>query len=469
MWIRYEKRLKQKKILDGIRSLLELCDKEFIPPLSQRESTTQRGLNGNGEPGGALDRYFSGIRFQEALIALENGKVIGFMSFRRNYVSLEIPPSFSPNLYITTVIVHPDFRRRGITNRFYHELIERFIGYHIFTRTWSTNLSHAGILSDHKFYEYCRIKNDRGPGVDTVYYHHLPLKRTRWQVVRQYRLTGSLLFLSLLVGLTVLFLLIWLLTDGGILHELSIAFSTSLIASALCLLSETLLKYRESKNDEYINTLKSFGIENLRFHKDELLESAIPSCSHEIWISGYRLIMTSKASFREALCTACRRSRGLKVRVLTVAPWSDTFRYVYGKEPVADNYIKVLYDLCGCVQEYNTVLEVRMTEKPLFNDTYKVDSRFITSPYLHCTDPGQQKITAKDFFSLDINDPEKELFGLVEKDYTAVWDTASLQLDISSFWESFSAVDVGVLSDEEKLAHLKRYCIKREQEENTEG
>lgn len=217
-------------------------------------------------------------------------------------------------------------------------------------------------------------------------------------------------------------MLIWLLTDGGILHELSIAFSTSLIASALCLLSETLLKYRESKNDEYINTLKSFGIENLRFQKDELLESAIPSCSHEIWISGYRLIMTSKASFREALCTACRRSRGLKVRVLTVAPWSDTFRYVYGKEPVADNYIKVLYDLCRCVQEYNTVLEVRMTEKPLFNDTYKVDSRFITSPYLHCTDPGQQKITAKDFFL--------STSTILKKNCSASWKRITLRYGI---------------------------------------
>ena len=38
-----------------------------------------------------------------------------------------------------------------------------------------------------------------------------------------------------------------------------------------------------SQNDEYINNLKSFGIENLRFHKDELLELLIPKCRNEIW------------------------------------------------------------------------------------------------------------------------------------------------------------------------------------------
>ena len=95
-------------------------------------------------------------------------------------------------------------------------------------------------------------------------------KKSR-QVMKQYRLTGNFLFLLLLVVLTAAFVTAWSLTDGGVLHELSIAFATSLIALALCLLSDTLLKYKESQNDEYINNLKSFGIENLRFHKDELL------------------------------------------------------------------------------------------------------------------------------------------------------------------------------------------------------
>ena len=120
--------------------------------------------------------------------------------------------------------------------------------------------------------------------------------------------------------LTAAFVTAWSLTDGGVLHELSIAFATSLIASALCLLSDTLLKYKESQNDEYINNLKSFGIENLRFHKDELLELLIPKCRNEIWITGYRLIMTGKKSFRRALCQACAETKGLRVRVLAVPP-----------------------------------------------------------------------------------------------------------------------------------------------------
>lgn len=130
--------------------------------------------------------------------------------------------------------------------------------------------------------------------------------------MKQYRLTGNFLFLLLLVVLTAAFVTAWSLTDGGVLHELSIAFATSLIALALCLLSDTLLKYKESQNDEYINNLKSFGIENLRFHKDELLELLIPKCRNEIWITGYRLIMTGKSPFAERSARPAPRRRALE-------------------------------------------------------------------------------------------------------------------------------------------------------------
>ena len=249
-------------------------------------------------------------------------------------------------------------------------------------------------------------------------------------------------------------------SGGGIVHELSIAFSTSLIASVLCLLSDSILKYRESKNDEYINTLKSFGIENLQFHKDELLESIIPKCSSEIWISGYRLIMTAKASFLEALAAACQNQPGIQIKVLTVAPWSETFRLVYADEDVTDNYLKVFYTLCRCMKSYNIRLEIRMTEKPIFNDTYRVDDRFVTGPYLHCLNQNNQKITAKDFFSLDINDAKKELFGIISKDYMAVWNSAMCALDCSSFYDvcQNGKDSIPQYGKEEKLDLIQKCC-----------
>ena len=89
---------------------------------------------------------------------------------------------------------------------------------------------------------------------------------------------------------------------------------------------------------------------------------------------------------------------------------------------MSDNYIKIFSDLCSCAENYGTNLEIRFTEKPIFNDTYKIDDRFITGPYLHCSDKNNGRITAKDFFSLDINDPQKELYGLIYKDYMTVWE-----------------------------------------------
>lgn len=461
MVIRFMKHIKNRHVLDGIMELLTLCNYEFVPPLSCRNSTTQSLLSNQNDDAAVPYAYFENIRVQSVFVALENGNVVGFMSFKKNYYSSEIPTTMTPNVYITTVIVHPHYRNQGITNKLYSALLERFTGYHVFTRTWSTNLGHTRILSSRKFYEFRRLKDDRGEGIDTVYYHHAPASRTRFQIIQQYRLTGNLMFLLLLVVLTVIFLVAWLLTQNGdILHELSIAFSTSLIASALCLLSDMILKYRESKNDEYINTLKSFGIENLQFHKDELLEQIIPKCSSEIWISGYRLIMTAKASFLEALVAACRNHPGIQIKVLTVAPWSETFRLVYGNEDVTDNYMKVFGTLCRCVKDYHIHLEIRMTDKPIFNDTYKVDERFVTGPYLHCVSENNTKITAKDFFSLDINDPRKVLFGIISKDYMAVWDDANCALDCSGFYDVCQSEMEGIYkySKEEKLALLKHWC-----------
>lgn len=460
MIIRYIKHIKNKNILEGIMKLLILCNNEFVPPLTLRNSTTQRDFASKQEDSSIPCNYFKNIINQQNFVALENGKVVGFMSFKQDYISSEIPPSMTPNVYISTVIVHPLHRNKGITNKFYSELFIRFVGYHIFTRTWSTNSSHIRILSSHKFYEYCRIKNDRGKGIDTVYYHRSPINYTKSQIIRQYRLTGNFVFLSLLIILTITFIVAWLLTERGIMHELFLAFSTSLIASALCLFSDSILKYRESKNDEYILTLKSFGIENLQFHKDELLERIIPKCKNEIWISGYRLIMTAKASFMEAIVAACKKHTGIKIKVLTVAPWSETFRLVYGNEDVTNNYFKVFYTLCCCMQDYGCQLEIRMTDKPIFNDTYKVDNRFVTGPYLHCINDNDQKITAKDFFSLDINDPKKDLYNIIYKDYMAVWNSAFCKLDCASFQDIYFKEKNRILTFEKtkKIDLLKNSC-----------
>ena len=458
MRIKYRERITDKKELSDLMELLTMCDNEFVPPLSARNSTIQNTF-ASSEKDVVPTQYYENVCSQSAFVALENGHLVAFMSIKENFVCEEILLSTHPNIYITTVIVHPSYRNKGITNSFYRALFRKFIGRKIFTRTWSTNHSHLRILSSLKFYEHYRKINDRGPGIDTIYFYHAPTIPGKWQTIRQYRLTGNLMFLLMLTVLSITFVLTWAFTGSGMMHELSIAFATSLIASALCLLSDSILKYKDSQSDEYISNLKSFGIENLQFHKDELLESIMPKCRKEIWITGYRLIMTAKISFCDALREACKRTHGLKVLVLLVPPWCETFQLVYGKEDVTDNYIKVFSMLCDCIEKYNTNVEIRFTDKPIFNDTYKVDDRIITSPYLHCVNDSDGKITAKDFFSIDINDPRKALYDLTKDDYMAVWSKSNAKLDTRLFDKNFRKSDYHMLSPKRKRKLLISCCI----------
>ena len=100
---------------------------------------------------------------------------------------------------------------------------------------------------------------------------------------------------------------------------------------------------------------------------------------------------------------------------------------------------------------------------PVFNDTYKVDNRIITGPYLHCTDPRNRRlITAKDFFSLDITDSNKELYRLMEADYISVWEQSSEYFDNEKLLDLFDSHDkfdkiMNMQSDER--IKLIRGCI----------
>ena len=71
------------------------------------------------------------------------------------------------------IAVDPAWRRRGIARSFYDLLMSLFPEQTLLisTRTWSTNNSHISLLEKMGFTGPLRIENDRGPGIDTVYYH----------------------------------------------------------------------------------------------------------------------------------------------------------------------------------------------------------------------------------------------------------------------------------------------------------
>lgn len=159
-------RLENEAHLKAVYDLVVLGDREFIPPLSSRSSTTQQTLA--GAQGNGIDAYFEEMKQQSFVLAFEEGKVAGFMSFRENYENPHIPAG--ENLYASTCVVHPDFRGRGMMRGFYEAMIKAFPYRPIYTRTWHENIGHLKVLDRLGFVLLETLENDRGPGIHTVYF-----------------------------------------------------------------------------------------------------------------------------------------------------------------------------------------------------------------------------------------------------------------------------------------------------------
>lgn len=158
------------KYTKDILEMMKISDKDFVPPLSSRASTTQSDLSGGGS--GGIELYFNEMIKQKVLGAFEGDKLFGIVSFRENYET-DIVKEL-PNIYISTLFLHPDSRGRGLTKELYSYLFfDLYKSSNIYTRTWSTNIAHIKILSFFDFELFHRIENDRGQGIDTVYFRRL--------------------------------------------------------------------------------------------------------------------------------------------------------------------------------------------------------------------------------------------------------------------------------------------------------
>ncbi len=161
-------RLEETAFRDQVYTLLSQCDREFVPPLSQRTSTTQSVLTGGEESDQGLQSYFQNLLNQPVILATEGSQLLGFMSFIGDFICQDAEDNVV-TAYVSTVIVAPPHRGKGLTRQMYEKLL-CLTALPISTRTWSTNLSHITVLSRLGFYELLRIQDGRGPGVDTVYY-----------------------------------------------------------------------------------------------------------------------------------------------------------------------------------------------------------------------------------------------------------------------------------------------------------
>ena len=155
---------------EELLEILSINDKNFIPPLSQRSSTTQSNLRGEENKADILP-YFNKMMEQNILAMFYEGKLFGFVSYIDNYVSDAVGADTHPNIYLSTLALRPESRGMGATKKAYaHLFLERYPERNVYTRTWSTNGPHIHILDGFGFCELKRIPNDRGEGIDTVYF-----------------------------------------------------------------------------------------------------------------------------------------------------------------------------------------------------------------------------------------------------------------------------------------------------------
>ena len=171
----HRKRLWEKYV-PGVRKLLFDSDKEFYPPLSARNSTTQTVLKGSDNEtdeasgaGAVPEDYFRIMSKQSIVMAVEDETITGFLSYKPAY-ELDINGKKLVCSYVSTIVVSPKYRGRGITSEMYKKLFDNTRDGFVATRTWSENNAHIHILKKMGFKLLMTLKDDRGPGIDTVYY-----------------------------------------------------------------------------------------------------------------------------------------------------------------------------------------------------------------------------------------------------------------------------------------------------------
>lgn len=273
-----------------------------------------------------------------------------------------------------------------------------------------------------------------------------------------YHLQSNVYALLALSVLTVVFILLYAESadTGGFIANLWLAISTSLMASVLVLAAETFVKFRQHKNDLFLEGITKLGISNLHFDRSGLLSELLEKCDRTFWAVGYRHILTrSLIDQVEAVA-----DRGVTIRLLVVPPWTESFRLVYGEhERVADNYIAILRAIVhGRGGARLDDIQVRFVNQPLFNDTYKVDDTIVTGPYMHNRDRDHGKITANEFFTYELHRSSR-LHELVLGEFETLWEMAEEQLDWSLFLERMERLWVEDRTEAGRLELLREACV----------
>ena len=153
-----------------ILEMLTASDGEFVPPLSARSSTTQQDLTSAETCPEGIRQYYTQLQTQKVMAAVEGNRLLAFVSYIENYVSDPITQADTPNIYLSTLVMRPEARGKGLTKKLYTHLFDAHKPASVFTRTWSTNIPHIRILDYFGFETLQVLPDHRGPGIDTVYF-----------------------------------------------------------------------------------------------------------------------------------------------------------------------------------------------------------------------------------------------------------------------------------------------------------
>ena len=155
----------------AIYAVLEACDTDFVPPLSTRFSASDTSFSAKTDIKKGIDAYFKSMMKEEMLAAVEDGKLLGFVTFMTDHTCKYIDKDSFPNIYICTLLLTPEARGKGVTVKMYTHLFDTLYPHaDLYTRTWSTNAAHIRILTRFGFSQIACIENDRGEGIDTIYF-----------------------------------------------------------------------------------------------------------------------------------------------------------------------------------------------------------------------------------------------------------------------------------------------------------
>ena len=103
----------EKKITyrEQILDMMRAADNDFVPPMSARFSPFQTDLKGGDATESGIIRYYNGMVNEQMLCAIEDGNILGFVTYVENLKNKVFPEDAMPNLYICTLIfmINPSY------------------------------------------------------------------------------------------------------------------------------------------------------------------------------------------------------------------------------------------------------------------------------------------------------------------------------------------------------------------------